>query len=122
MVSPELLGDVNADGHVDLNDLNIVLNNLGTANSAWTSGNFDGAATIDLTDLNDVLNNLGVTSTIGANTAELLPAFVYAADTPAPEPASLALLAGGAAPQARGGNAPRILSWVIVRCSMALLR
>ena len=97
LVSPELLGDVNADGHVDLNDLNTVLNNLGTTASAWTSGNFDGAATIDFNDLNDVLNNLGVTSTIGANTAALLPDFVFAADTPAPEPASLSILAAAAA-------------------------
>ncbi len=51
-----LTGDANGDGHVDLNDLNTVLNNLGTTNSAWWAGNFDGAGTIDLTDLNDVLN------------------------------------------------------------------
>jgi hypothetical protein len=61
LVAPELLGDADFSGKVDLSDLNIVLNHLGVATSAWTSGNFDGAATIDLTDLNDVLNNLGQT-------------------------------------------------------------
>ncbi len=50
------------DGRVDLNDLNIVLNNLGTSATSWSSGNFDGAATIDLTDLNSVLNNLGLSN------------------------------------------------------------
>ncbi len=53
------LGDANDDGSVDLSDLNIVLNNLGTTTTWWTLGNFDGAPTIDLTDLNDVLNHLG---------------------------------------------------------------
>ena len=59
-ISGGLLGDCNGDGRVDLNDLNIVLNNLGITTYNRTQGNFDGAATIDLNDLNDVLNNLGV--------------------------------------------------------------
>ncbi len=70
------IGDANDDGKVDLNDLNVVLNNLGTATSLWTRGNFDGARTIDLNDLNDVLNNLGVAIPGGANVvgfAESLP-------------------------------------------------
>jgi len=54
-----LPGDANLDGHVDLTDLSTVLNNFGQATTAWTSGNFDGAATIDLTDLSAVLNNFG---------------------------------------------------------------
>ena len=58
LIAPELLGDSDLSGTVDLNDLNTVLNNLGQTTSAWTSGNFDGASTIDLNDLNDVLNNL----------------------------------------------------------------
>ena len=37
-----LLGDANLDGKVDLNDLNIVLNNLGTTTSLRSNGNFDG--------------------------------------------------------------------------------
>ena len=85
-VVPGLLGDANGDGHVDLNDLNTVLNNLGTTTSAWTSGNFDGAPTIDLNDLNDVLNNLGVTYATSSADQSVRPG------TPAPEPATLALL------------------------------
>jgi hypothetical protein len=65
-------------------DLSAVLSHFGTATSAWTSGNFDGAATIDLTDLSNVLNNFGrSTSTFFATSA---------AATPAPEPATAASL------------------------------
>jgi autotransporter-associated beta strand protein len=82
------IGDANDDGKVDLTDLNAVLNNLGTSNSSWSKGNFDGAATIDLTDLNDVLNNLGTSIASGSSVV---------ASVAAPEPASLGLLALGAA-------------------------
>ena len=87
LISPELLGDANADGHVDLTDLSAVLNNFGSSTLAWTSGNFDGASTIDLTDLSAVLNNFGATN----------PNASLAASVPnaAPEPATAgALLAG----------------------------
>ncbi len=80
-----LLGDANGDGKVDLSDLNIVLNNLGTTSSLRSNGNFDGAATIDLTDLNDVLNNLGTSLTTNISVGAV------------PEPASLGLLAAGGA-------------------------
>ncbi len=70
-----LIGDANLDGKVDLNDLNIILNNLGQATGDWTKGNFDGAATIDLTDLNDVLNNLGTTTIPASTLAEVQAAF-----------------------------------------------
>ncbi len=73
-VVPGLLGDANGDGHVDLNDLNTVLNNLGTTTSAWTSGNFDGAPTIDLNDLNDVLRPLCVTYATSMPTSPFVPA------------------------------------------------
>jgi autotransporter-associated beta strand protein len=79
LLSPELLGDSDLSGTVDLTDLTTVLSNLGTINPNWTHGNFDGASTIDLTDLNDVLNNLGLTNPNPS--------------TPTPEPTSLALLA-----------------------------
>jgi hypothetical protein len=46
IITPALLGDANLDGSVDVSDLNIVLSNLGTINSNWTSGNFDGAPTV----------------------------------------------------------------------------
>ncbi len=83
-LTTRLLGDANDDNKVDLSDLNIVLNNLGTTTSNWSAGNFDGAPTIDLTDLNDVLNNLGTS----------LPSAASVVATP--EPAGLALLAVGA--------------------------
>ena len=91
LIAPELLGDSNIDGHVDLNDLNTVLNNLGVANTSWTTGNFDGASTIDLNDLNDVLNNLGTTY---ANSSSVIAAEALVGATPAitPEPASLSLV------------------------------
>ena len=89
LLAPELLGDANADGSVDLNDLNMVLNNLGTANTNWTAGNFDNAATIDLTDLNDVLNDLGLTTASTGSIANVQSPVT----TSAPEPASLLLIA-----------------------------
>ena len=85
--SGAILGDANLDGRVDLTDLNIVLNNLGTTSSLRSHGNFDGAATIDLTDLNDVLNNLGVGAPGSSGLA--------ATSIPTPEPASLMIAALG---------------------------
>ena len=99
LVSPELLGDANIDGHIDLTDLSTILNNFGVATSAWTSGNFDGAATIDLTDLSYVLNNFGLTNP-NAKIAQPLLAV--------PEPTSLASLAVGFATlAARRRRCPR---------------
>ena len=85
LLSPELLGDANADGHVDLSDLSTILNNFGQLTPNWTDGNFDHTPTIDLTDLSDVLNNFGLTN---PNPSGTLPI-----PTPTPEPASLALFA-----------------------------
>ncbi len=90
LISAELTGDANADGHVDLNDLNTILNNLGTASGGWTRGGFDGQPTIDLNDLNDVLNNLGTTY---ANSSSVIAAESLLAATPTPEPTSLATAA-----------------------------
>ena len=59
LLSDELLGDTNIDGHVDLSDLSTLLNHFGATTNNWTDGNFDNAPTIDLTDLSDVLNNFG---------------------------------------------------------------
>ena len=78
-----LLGDTNSDGHVDLSDLSVVLNNFGATTNLPSNGNFDGAAAIDLTDLSDVLNNFG------AGTAPPSDAVLTNA---APEPASLSVL------------------------------
>jgi hypothetical protein len=92
LIAPELLGDTNIDGTVNMNDLTTVLNNLGTTQSNWTDGDFDGQPTIDLTDLNDVLNNLG--SSFPNNGASIAPP----APAPAPEPASLLLVSLTALP------------------------
>ena len=92
LLAPELLGDTNIDGHVDLNDLNTVLNNLGIAASAWTSGNFDGAPTIDLNDLNDVLNHLGTTYA-GSSSVVDAESLLHTSTAPTPEPSSLLVLA-----------------------------
>ncbi|MGN6370313.1 MAG: beta strand repeat-containing protein, partial [Phycisphaerae bacterium] len=59
LLAPELLGDANIDGKVDLSDLSTLLNHFGQATPNWTDGNFDNATTINLTDLSDVLNNFG---------------------------------------------------------------
>ena len=87
LLSPELLGDANADGSVDLSDLSTLLNNFGAATLNWTSGNFDNATTIDLTDLSDVLNNFGQSNPDASSTP------TFGATLTAPEPASLLLIA-----------------------------
>ena len=90
LLSPELLGDANIDGHVDLTDLSAILNHFGAATPNWTDGNFDNQPTIDLTDLSDVLNNFGQSNpNASASTFSFPSAF-----SNVPEPASLALLAG----------------------------
>ena len=98
LVSQELKGDANADGHVDLTDLSTVLNNFGGTTSLWTLGNFDGAAAIDLTDLSAVLNNFGATNPNAFFTPGSAPQFAVGSGAIAtPEPASLAVLVSGAA-------------------------
>ncbi len=90
LLAPELLGDANADGKVDLSDLSTILNHFGTTTPNWTDGNFDNAITIDLTDLSDVLNNFGATTT---NTSAQLPTSNYQLlSSPTPEPLTLSLL------------------------------
>ncbi|MGN6366668.1 MAG: beta strand repeat-containing protein [Phycisphaerae bacterium] len=91
LLAPELLGDANIDGKVDLTDLSTVLNHFGTAAPNWTDGNFDNAATIDLTDLSDVLNNFGTTNPYPFGAAG--PTFNAPAVAVTPEPAPLALFA-----------------------------
>ena len=92
LLSEELLGDANADGHVDLTDLSTILNSFGATTSAWTSGNFDGAPSIDLTDLSDVLNNFGASNPF-PNTSQLPTTNDQLPPTPTPEPASLFMIA-----------------------------
>jgi autotransporter-associated beta strand protein len=88
LIAPELLGDANADGHVDLTDLSVVLNNFGASTLNWMSGNFGGSGTVDLTDLSDVLNNFGL-SYANANMGTAGGAVEVGA---APEPAAISVL------------------------------
>ena len=89
LVSPEILGDADLNGKVDLSDLSTVLNNFGSATPAWTSGNFDNQSTIDLTDLSDLLNNFGAINP-NANTfaSQIADA---GSPPPPPEPSTAAL-------------------------------
>lgn len=72
----DLTGDTDADGDVDLDDLNHVRNNFGGTGLGDTDDDND----VDLDDLNAVRNNFGA---VGVQ--------------PVPEPPSLVLLAAGAA-------------------------
>jgi hypothetical protein len=89
LISPELLGDANADGHVDPTDLSTVLNHFGATTSNWTSGNFDHATTIDLTDLAYVLNNFGQTNPNASSQSSALGGGSPQSSVPTPEPGSL---------------------------------
>jgi hypothetical protein len=88
-----LLGDANLDGHVDVTDLSIVLNDFGKTTPNWTDGNFDGHSTIDLTDLSEVLNNFGLSSSSGSQSSLAVGQF---ASIPVPEPATLFLFSAAA--------------------------
>lgn len=57
-------GDVDRDNDVDLDDLNTVRNNFGSASPpnfilAWEFGDMDFSGSVDLNDLNDTRNNFG---------------------------------------------------------------
>lgn len=69
-------GDTDADGDVDLEDLNNVRNHFG----AEGLGDTDNNGTVDLTDLNNVRNNFGESSVASA----------------VPEPSALLILVAGA--------------------------
>lgn len=80
-VNAAVPGDTDADGDVDLEDLNNVRNNFGSSGNPvlGDTAPFDGA--VDLEDLNNVRNNFG----IGAGGSSAVP-----------EPGALALLCLGA--------------------------
>jgi Dockerin type I domain/PEP-CTERM motif len=82
-------GDINGDGVVNLEDLNLVKNNFGNMGSPGIPGDGNGDGMVNLTDLNLVKNNFGN----GAPPAGF---------SAVPEPATLALLGlGGLAMIAR---------------------
>lgn len=61
-VAIQIVADL--DGVVDLDDLNTVRNNFGSADG-WALGNFDWDTTVDLDDLNIVRNNFGMGGSSG---------------------------------------------------------
>lgn len=88
-------GDANLNGAVDFDDLLLLAQNYGNTNNAtgWSLGNFDGSGGVTFDDL------LLLAANYGQGTANLTPA-AFAADWAAaqaivPEPATLALAAGG---------------------------
>ena len=78
-------GDANRDGHVDVNDLTIVLANYGHTGLTWTTGDFTGDGRVDFNDLTIVLTNYN--ATYGASSAV----------SAVPEPSGVALVGIGAA-------------------------
>ncbi len=79
-------GDANIDGKVDVLDLTVVANHFGAKTaSLWTDADFNRDGEVDVLDLVIFANRYGwASSTVGGGGG------------PAPEPATLALLAAGA--------------------------
>jgi hypothetical protein len=86
--SAPLLGDVNWDGTVDIQDLSVLTNHWQTNQRSVFNGDVNGDGFVDIQDLSIVTNNWQ------SNMASLslTPAFAAAA---VPEPAGLACLAAG---------------------------
>jgi probable HAF family extracellular repeat protein len=82
LLSPEVPGDANGDGKVDINDLTIVLSHFGESKQTWSAGDFNGDGKVDINDLTIVLANFG--QSIGVSAGSMLSAV--------PEPGALALL------------------------------
>ena len=65
LLSDALPGDANLDGRVDINDLTIVLTNLGRTGATWMQGDFVGSGTVDINDLTIVLANYNASVAAG---------------------------------------------------------
>ena len=83
IMQPQLPGDANGDGKVDINDLTIVLANYNQTGVNWNAGDFNGDGKVDINDLTIVLANYGQTAAAPPASAAV------------PEPCALALLALG---------------------------
>jgi hypothetical protein len=81
-LKPEIAGDANLDGTVDINDLTIVLANYGQTGMTWTQGEFTGDGTVDINDLTIVLAHYGQTAASSA-----------AGTAAVPEPSTIAIAA-----------------------------
>ena len=60
------VGDANMDGHVDINDLTILLSNYGQSSTnsnavGWGKGDFNGDGKVDINDLTILLASYGTT-------------------------------------------------------------
>jgi fibronectin-binding autotransporter adhesin len=84
-------GDANLDGKVNTLDFNQLAGGFGAAGQVWANGNFNYDANVDSNDFNILVGTYGMTVALpGSTPAAALGAVV-------PEPASLSLLALGAA-------------------------
>ena len=68
-MNPQLPGDANLDGKVDINDLTIVLAHYGQTGMTWTQGEFTGDGTVDINDLTIVLAHYNETAGSSAGPA-----------------------------------------------------
>ncbi len=82
---PDVIGDCNMDGTVNLADLNLFLNNYGKTSATWSMGDFNYDGVVNLADLNLLLNNYGKTVPPGCN-SPLGGAVGAAGVAPVPEP------------------------------------
>ena len=98
LLRPAIPGDANLDGRVDINDLTLVLSNLGQTGASWLTGDFTGDGTVNLNDLTIVLANLG--QSLGSSAPK---------PTAVPEPAAgFLLIAAAAVLTLRRGRKTRI--------------
>ena len=73
IINPQLPGDANLDGKVDINDLTIVLAHYNQTGTTWTEGEFTGDGTVDINDLTIVLAHYGDTAGSAAGPAAAVP-------------------------------------------------
>ena len=73
IINPQLPGDANLDGKVDINDLTIVLAHYNQTGTTWTQGEFTGDGTVDINDLTIVLAHYGDTAGSAAGPAAAVP-------------------------------------------------
>ena len=83
ILQPQLPGDANGDGKVDINDLTIVLSNFGQTGMTWSTGDFNGDGKVDVNDLTILLSHFGQTAAASG----------LASPSAVPEPSTLALSA-----------------------------
>ena len=70
-IEPALLGDINLDGTVNFQDLQILIGGFGDP-GGWDRGNFNGHSTVDFNDVQMLLGNFGLTSSLSFS--EITPA------------------------------------------------